>query len=109
MLVKPFSAGVSRERPQSRISPGGTSGLYRYLNSLHGNTRIGDNESASLPGTDRSLTTPILHRPHFKYIARRFADVERRNLVERFQIARALYSLSAIANESTISLLINLW
>jgi len=25
MLVKPFSAGVSRERPQSRISPRGTS------------------------------------------------------------------------------------
>lgn len=93
MLVKPFSAGVSRERPQSRISPGGTSGLYRYLNSLHGNTRIGDNESASLPGTDRSLTTPILHRPHFKYIARRFADVKEEILLNVSKL-HALYILS---------------
>lgn len=87
MLVKPFSGGVSRERPQSRISPGGTS-VCTLTRCTHGNTRTGDNESAS--GTDRSLTTLISHRLYIKYIACLHADVKG-NLTKRFQIARVLF------------------
>lgn len=45
MLVKPFSTGVSREHPQSRISPGGTSVSAGSLNSPHGNPCEEDNDS----------------------------------------------------------------
>lgn len=99
MLVKPFSAGVSRERPQSRISPGGTSVCAGTLTRrAHGNTRAGDNESAS--GTDRSLTTLISHRLRIKYIARCLHVDVKGNLTKRFQVARVAFLFFFSASES---------
>lgn len=58
MLVKPFSASVSRERPQSRISLGGTSVCTGTLTRCTETLAGGDNESARRPLID------LPHNPH---------------------------------------------
>lgn len=102
MLVKPFSAGVSRERPQSRISPRGTSVCTGTLTRCT-ETLAYRRQRVCAGHTDRSLTTLIFHRMHLKYIASRIWMVEREILLNVSDLYCAFSNCKRLVQYGTIA------